>query len=331
MSPAPVVRPSASLGRGARRVMAILALGLLPAHAAHASGYPEKPVRLIVPFATGGTTDTLARQYADLLGRALGQSVIVDNRPGASGNIGNRIVADAQPDGYTLLFGSGQMTQTVTFGPFPAVQPGDLAPVSMLASSPQIIATPANSAYQDVASLIAAARKAPGTISMATAQLHLYAGLLNQRAGIDLLHVPYKGGAPALVDTVSGRTDLVMSQSPNLLQYLESGQLRALGILARERLAILPEVPTFEEAGVPDLEIVSWFGLFAPKGTPAAIVARLEAETRKAIAAPAMDTLARQGLKLEASTPQELGRRVTRDTAYWKQLASENPDLTLPR
>lgn len=298
---------------------------------AAAQTYPDKPVRLVVPFAPGGTTDSLARQYAKLLGDSIGQSVIVENRPGASGNIGNRVVADAAPDGYTLLFGSGQMTQTVTFGPFPAVPPEALQPVSLLAESPQIIAASTKSPYKNLDELLSAARKAPGSVSLATAQLHIYAALLDQRADVKLLHIPYKGGAPALMDTVGGRTDLVMSQAPVLLPFLKGGELRALGVMAKQRVSVMPDVPTFEEVGVKDLEVISWFGVFAPAGTPRDVIDRLASETAKAAKHPAMEEMVKQGLQIGASTPEELAARVKREIDHWKQVGKDNPDLVVAR
>lgn len=296
-----------------------------------AQTYPEKPVRLIVPFAPGGTTDSLARKYAELLGDSLGQSVIVENRPGASGNIGNRAVANAAADGYTLLFGSGQMTQTVTFGPFPAVPPEELQPISLVAESPQIIATSTKSPYKNIDELLSAARESPGSISLATAQLHIYAALLEQRADVKLLHIPYKGGALALMDTVGGRTDLVMSQAPVLLPFLKSGELRALGVMAKQRVAIMVDVPTFEEAGVKELEVISWFGVFAPAGTSNEVVDRLASETAKVVESPAMEQMVMQGLQIRSSTPKELAARVKREIAYWRQVGEENPDLLVAR
>ena len=292
------------------------------------ANYPSQPIRLIVPYAVGGSTDLVARQYGDLLGRALKQSIIIENKPGASTNIGNRFVASANPDGYTLLFGVSQMTQTVTFGPSPAIDPvASLEPISLILTSPQMIAANNKKAYSSPETLLKAAKQAPGSVSIASAQLHLYVNVLNAKAGVKLLHVPYKGGSPAVTDTIGGRTDLVMSQPPVLLPFIRSGDLKPIAVLSKERIAALPDVKTFAEAGLPDLEIVTWNGVFAPKGTPSAVIERLAQATKVALSDPSLKRLTNDGLNIQSSTPKELADRVNRDLQFWKKLAQEYPDL----
>ncbi|MBO9329266.1 hypothetical protein GHR37_08980 [Achromobacter xylosoxidans] len=305
-------------------------------HAATAAAaqpdYPSRPIRMIVPYAVGGTTDLVARQYADLLGRELKQTVVVENRPGASTNIGNKLVADAEPDGYTLLYGTGQMTQTLTFGPFPAIDPTTaLAPVSLILTSPQMIASNKEQKFSTPEELIQAARAQPRAISIASAQLQLYVNVLGARAGIELLHVPYKGGAPAVTDTIGGRTNLVMGQPPVLLPFIRNGVLKPIAVLSKDRIAALPEVRTFAEAGVASLDLVSWNGVFAPKGTPPAVIDRLAQATRAALADPSLERLAEDGLTIQSSTPAQLAARVAGDVRAWKQLAQDNPELAQAR
>ncbi|HYG42402.1 MAG TPA: tripartite tricarboxylate transporter substrate-binding protein [Bordetella sp.] len=297
-----------------------------------ATDYPSRPIRLVVPYAVGGTTDLVARQYADLLGRELKQTVVVENKPGASTNIGNKLVADADPDGYTLLYSTGQMTQTVTFGPFPAIDPTvSLAPISLILTSPQMIAGNKELAFSTPEALIAAARAEPRRISIASAQLQLYVNVLGSRAGIELLHVPYKGGAPAVTDTIGGRTNLVMAQPPVLLPFIRSGALKPIAVLSQQRIAALPEVRTFAEAGVPELDLITWNGVFAPKGTPLAVIDRVAQATKAALSDPSLARLADDGLTIQSSTPAQLAERVARDMRAWKQLAQEHPDLAQVR
>lgn len=310
--------------------IAILAAGL--GHTTVAIGseadYPSQPIRLIVPYAVGGSTDMIARQFADLLGRELKQSVIIENKPGASTNIGNRYVASAKPDGYTLLFSTGQMTQTVTFGPFPAIDPvKSLEPISLILTSPQMIAANNKQTFSSPEELLAAAKANPKGISIASAQLHLYVNVFNVKAGTKLLHVPYKGGAPAVTDTIGGRTDLVMGQPPVLLPFIRNGDLKPIGVLSKERFEGLPDVKTFAEAGVPDFEIVSWNGVFAPEGTPVAIVDRLAQATQVVLSDPSLKRLANDGLMIQGSTPEQLAQRIKTDVQFWKSLATEYPDL----
>lgn len=309
-------------------VAVLSTLCLSQASAATAKDYPAKPIRLIVPYAVGGSTDMVARRYADLLGRKLGQTVIIENKPGASTNIGNRIVADSTADGYTLLYGVSQITQTVSFGPFPAVDPvASLAPVSLILTSPQMIAANAQQPYTDAAGFLQAARKAPNSVSIASAQLHLYVGLFSSQAGITLLHVPYKGGAPAVTDTIGGRTDVVIGQPSVLLPFIRDGQLKAIGVMSQKRIAALPNVPSFQEAGLPGFEIVTWNGIFAPKGTPKDIINKLAAATKEALNDPSLGKLEADGIYVESSTPEQLTARVKRDMTFWKKLAADHPEL----
>lgn len=293
-----------------------------------ASEYPSRPIRLIVPYAVGGTVDTVARQYGDLLGRELRQVVVIENKPGASTNIANKLAAAADPDGYTLLFGMGQMTQTVTFGPFPAVDPiASFEPISLVLTSPQMIAANTKQTFSDPKSFLDAAKQAPNAVSVASAQLHLYVNVLQTKAGVKLLHVPYKGGAPAVTDTIGGRTDLIMAQPPVLMPFINRGELKPIAVLSKERVDALPDVQTFAEAGLPGVEIISWYGVFAPKGTAAQVVDRLAVATRAALSDPSWERMEKEGVVIQASSPEQLAQRVRDDLQFWKQLAQDHPAL----
>jgi tripartite-type tricarboxylate transporter receptor subunit TctC len=296
--------------------------------AAAEAGYPARPIRLIVPYAAGGSTDLAARQYAELLGRELKQTVVVENKPGASTNLGNRFVSDAEPDGYTLLYGTGQMTLALTFGPFPAIDPTkSLEAVSLILTSPQMLAGNTKLEFSSPEELIAAARKNPKAISVASAQLQMYVNLLNTQANIELLSVPYKGGAPAVTDTIGGRTNLVMAQPPVLLPFIQSGALKPIAMLSKERSKVLPNVKTFAEAGASGMNITSWNGVFAPKGTPAAVIDRLSRASKIALAGPSWASLESQGLEIQWSTPARLTELVAHDVLAWKQLAKTHPEF----
>jgi len=311
-------------------------LAFFMGHAALAAAadpdYPSRPIRLIVPYAVGGSTDTVARQYADLLGRVLKQTVIVENKPGGSTNIGNKYVAEAKPDGYTLLYSTGQMTQTPSFGPFPAIDPTkSLEAISLILTSPQMLAGNKDLKFSSPEGLIAAAKKNPKSITIASAQLQLYVNLLNVRAGIELLSVPYKGGSPAVMDTIAGRTNLVMGQPPVLLPFIHSGALKPIGLLSKEPSDALPGVKTFADAGVSDLELTTWNGVFAPKGTPTVVINRLSHATKVALSDPSLARFASEGLKIQASTPAQLSERVAQNVLAWKKLATAYPDLAQAR
>lgn len=303
-------------------------LGYATTATGSSSSFPSKPIRLIVPYAVGGTVDTVARQYGDLLGRALKQVVIIENKPGASTNIANKLVATADPDGYTLLFGTGLMTQAVTFGPFPAVDPIEsFEPVSLILTSPQMIAANTKQPFLDPKSFLTAAKASPGKISIASAQLHLYVNLLQSKSGAKLLHVPYKGGSPAVMDTIGGRTDMIMAQPPVLMPLISRGDLKPIAVLSKERLAALPNVKTFAEAGLPSVEIVSWYGTFVPKGTPTQVIDRLSKATQTALSDPAWARIENEGVVIQSSTPEQLAQRVKNDVQFWKSVARDYPDL----
>ena len=307
--------------------LALAAAACAPhASAAGAEAYPSHPVRLIVPYPPGGTTDLIARQYADLLGRSLAQTVVVENRPGAATNIGSDAVARADPDGYTLLFGGNGLAVNRVFGPVPPFDADAFAPATLLARVPFVVAANPQAPFSTVQEMIAAANARPGTVTISSAQLDLYVELLKNRAKADLLHVPYKGGAPSVSGAIGGQVDMVYALTPVVLPHIQAGKLKGIGVTSEARVPALPDVPTFAEAGVPDYTLTVWYGVLAPAGTPKPILDRISAETRKIVAMPEFaDKLAESGVELRASSPQELDDLLKRETAFWQTLADTTP------
>jgi len=269
-----IARPAQRLAVAALSALALLAGG------AAAQSYPSRPVRVIVPFAPGGATDIIARLVAQKLADRLGQSVVVENKPGAGTTIGNAEVAKAKPDGYTLLFAPTPFViSQVVYPTLPYDPQKDFAPVSLLAVSPFILVVNAAFPAKSTAELVAIAKAKPGTVTFASAGNgtvpHLAGELFKLRAGIDIVHVPYKGGGPAIVDLVSGQVPMMFATPIEVSQHVQSGRLRVLGTTSLARLAAMPDVPTLSESGYPDFEVLSFFGVLAPAGTPPEIVARV--------------------------------------------------------
>jgi tripartite-type tricarboxylate transporter receptor subunit TctC len=296
---------------GALAAGASLGLGALPAFA---QAYPSQPVRMVVPFPPGGLTDAIARLVAQALGERLGQSVVVDNRAGASGNIGTALFTRSKPDGYTLLLGSStpnaanpNLYTQLGFDPHK-----DFAPIGLIASAPNVLLVSATSPYKDAAQLIAAAKAAPGKLTYGSAGSassgHLAGATMARVYGLDMLHVPYKGAGPALTDLMGGQ--LTMMLDPSALPHIRGGKLRALAVPSPKRLPALPEVPTFAEAtGEKNMIASAWYGLMAPAGTPNEIVGRLYAELTKVLQDPDIRAkLINYGADLGSGTPEEFGR-----------------------
>ena len=302
---------------------------LIPA--ALAQSYPAKPLRLIVPFSAGGSSDVLARGVAKQLGEQLGEPVVVENRAGAGGMIALEFVAKAPADGYTLLFGTigtngigPALYKNLSFDPVK-----DLAPVSSLHTLPNVVLVNAAVPAKSMAELIALAKARPGQLTFASAgsgsASHLSGVLLKSATGIDILHVPYKGGGTAMPDVLSGQVSMMIETVTSALSAIRSGRARALAVTTPERWPSLPEVPTMIEAGVPGFVITSWTGLFVAAATPGPIVSRLNSELVKAARDPAY---AKQmtGLGVEAisSTPQEFGAFVESEVAKWGRAIRES-------
>ena len=304
---------------------ALLGGGWMTRAAAQASDYPTAPVKIVVGFSAGGPTDLAARLIGAKLQAALGQAFVVENKPGAGSNLASEIVAAAAPDGDTLLMAApplainGHLYKGLHFD----VQKS-FAPISQVMSAPCILAVRPDS-YKTLAELLAAAKQQPGKLSFSSSgaggSQHLAGELMQQKAGIKLIHVPYKGAAPALSDLLGGQISMGFMTSLSSVPYFTSGKLRALAVAAPQRLPQLPDVPTMAEAGLPGVEINSWSGLLAPAHTPPEIVARLNREVVKALAAPDVrDRLVSQGAVVVGSTPAEFAAYLAREYADYGRL-----------
>jgi tripartite-type tricarboxylate transporter receptor subunit TctC len=314
---------------------AALALALaVAAPAALAQGsaaWPGKPVRIVVPFTPGGTTDILARALAPELGKAFGQTFIVENKPGAGGNVGADVVAKAAPDGYTLVMGTvGTHAINPSLYPkMPYDAAKDFAPVTLVAGVPNVLvvnpAKAASEGIKDVQSLIAYARAHPGKLNMASSgngtSIHLSGELFKTLTGTYMVHFPYRGSGPALLDLIGGTMDLMFDNLPSALPQIKSGKLVALGVTSIQRSTALPDVPTIAESGIPGFEASSWFGLLAPAGTPPEIVNRIQQETAKALASPLLkERLLAQGAIPSGMAPAEFGRFIAAEAKKWAQV-----------
>lgn len=290
--------------------------------------YPAEPIKLVVPYPAGGSADLIARQFAEQLTKELGQPVLIDNRPGAATNIGADAVVRSKANGYTLLFGSLLQVLNPIFGPAPSFNAGSaLEPVSLVARMGFMLAANPKTSFSTGGELLAAAKATPGKLSVSHAQLDLFVDLLGSKASIDLLRVPYKGGAPATTDAIAGQVNMVYALAPVLMPHVQAGKLKALAVSNGKRLDALPNVPTFAELGV-DYDISIWYGLLAPAGTPKAIVDRLSAATRKVMALPELAQKVRAaGAEPASSKPEELQAQLHRDTAFWQQVAKTLPSL----
>lgn len=304
-----------------------LLAGAFAAGALAQDRWPSQPVKVVVPYPAGGSTDLVARLVGEQLGRELGQPVVIENRPGGGTNIAAESVARAKPDGYTLLFANNAQVLNNYFGPTPSFELSALDPVSLVAHVAFIVAANPRTPFNTGAELLAAARAAPGKLTISSAQLDLYVELLNSKAGISLMHIPYKGGAAATTDAISGQVNMVFALVPVLQPHIQAGKLKALAVTSPKRLPSLPEVPTLKELGV-DYDFTIWYGLMAPAGTPKAVVDRLAAATHKVLAQPELGARIRNGGAEPAwSKPEEFQAQLKRDAAFWQQTAKAMPHL----
>ena len=288
---------------------AALVVGL--ASAASAQTYPNRPIRMIAPFPAGGLVDVLARAVGDELAKSLGQPVIVENRPGAGGNIGADVVAKAEPDGYTLLMTSPgiQSINEFLYKSMPFDPDKAFAPISLVADMPMLVVVHPEGRREDAEGLVAHARANPGKLNFGSAGIgttgHLGQALLTHVARIKVTHVPYRGAAPSVTDLIAGRIDGVVDNPPTVISHIRAGTIIPLAVAAKERLALLPDLPTAVEAGLPGWQASSWFGVVAPAGTSSEIVKRLHAEIVKAVQAPSMQRFTSQsGARMVGSTPK---------------------------
>lgn len=307
--------------------LAIAACAIAPG-ASLAQDYPARPIRLIVPFPPGGSTDMIARLYADKLSARVGETVIVENKPGAATNIGSDMVAKAAPDGYTLLFSASGAVLSGVFGPRPTFDAlTDFQPISMISETPFVLAANPKADFSSIPELISAARKAPGKYTVSSAQLDLYVELLLSRANANVLHIPYKGGAQSVTDAISGQVDMVFSLVPVVLPHIEAGKLHALAVTSDARSYRLPDTPTLAEQGI-DYTMTSWFALTAPAGVPQPVVERLRKATHEVVADEEFVAKLRDiGTVAVASSPEELGQRIRAQQAMWQDVARQFPHL----
>ena len=316
--------------RAAASLSAALAVSALHAAAA-AEAYPAKPVRFVVAFPPGGGTDIIARSIAQKLAERLAQQVVVDNRPGAGGNIGTDIVAKSAPDGHTLLMGSaGPLAINASlFGKMPFDPIRDLAPVTLAASTPNVLVVHPSLRAATIGELIALAKARPGEINFASSghgtPAHLAGELFNSMAGVKMVHVPYKGAAPALADLLGGQVQLMFSTMPPALPHVKDGKLRALAVTSAKRSPAMPELPTVDEIALPGFEANTWHGVVVPAGTPAAIVARLNREIVAILHLPeVVERLSAQGAEPVGSTPEEFAAYIRSETLKWAKVVKES-------
>lgn len=296
------------------------------AASASAQGYPDKPVKLVVPFPPGGPTDIVGRLVAQKLAEGIGQPVVVENRPGAGGTVGSTAVARAPADGYTLLYGSTTLAIAPSLYRDLAYDPRTaFAPISLVSRGPIIAAVNAQLPAKTLKDFIALAKSSPGRINYGSAGSgtppHLAAELFKTVAGVDLVHVPYKGGGPAVSDLAGGQVQVCFEGLPTLLPHIKSGKVRALAITGAKRDPALPEVPTFAEAGLPGYDANFWNGLVAPAGTPAEVIARLNSVLVQALATPEVHAaLVRLGLEAAGTTPQQFGDFIAAEIDKWARV-----------
>ena len=310
--------------RLARRGTLALPLLVLPAVARAQSGaYPSRPVRIVVSFTPGGTTDIIARLVGAQLSERWGQPVVIDNRPGAGGNIGTEHVARSAPDGYTLLVGSvGPLAVNMSlYRSMPYDTLRDLAPVVLLAGVPNVLVVPPRLQVADLAGLVAEARRRPGQLSYGSTGVgtssHLSGTMLDSMAGISTLHVPYRG-AVALNDLLSGRIDFMFATIPSVIEQIRGGRLRPIAVTSTRRSRSMPEVPAMAELGFPDFDASSWFGIVAPARTPDAIVSRIAADAREVLRDPEIERkMVEQGADPSGDGPEEFRRFIDREIRRW--------------
>jgi tripartite-type tricarboxylate transporter receptor subunit TctC len=306
--------------------LAAAALLVCAAGLASAQNYPTRPIQFIVPFPPGGGNDTVARAIAQQASPALGQPIVVDNRPGAGGIIGADAAAKAAPDGYTIFLG-GVATHAVNPHLHPKLSYDpikDFAPITLVASAPSVLVVHPSVPAQTIKEFAAYARANPGKLNYASngngSSSHMAAVLYETNAGVKMTHVPYKGVGPALTDLMSGRIELMFNSIVAILPHIQAGKLRALAVTSKKRSSLLPDVPTIAESGWPEYEAGSWYGILAPAGTPPAIVSRLHTEIVKALKHPEVEKrLAGEGADVIGSTPQEFAAHIKSELARMGQ------------
>lgn len=313
-----------------KHILVCLALGvssLAPITTTLAQNYPNKTIRMMIPFPPGGGTDMISREVGNAVSKNTGWSIVPENKPGAGGNLGVDAVAKAAPDGYTI--GMGQ-TSNLAINPslyskLPYKPLQDLTPIALVASSPVVIVVPANSKYQTLADLIKDAKARPGIVNSASpgngTVAHLSSELLQQVANFKTQHIPYKGFNHALNDLIGGQVDMFMSSVPTALSHIRSGKLRALAVTSLQRSSELPDVPTVAESGYPNFEAITWFGLVAPAGTPVAAINVLNQQVNVALKSPELSKkLKSEGAVPMGGTPEEMRKYLEQNLAMWEKV-----------
>ena len=309
-----------------RGAIAVMVFATTPALA---QSFPDKAIRLIVPFAVGGGTDILAREIAPGLGNALGQTMVVENRGGAGGNIGSDLVAKAPADGYTLLFGSNTLSiNAALYANLPFDPVRSFAPVGTVATAPLVLVTNPGLPVSNVRELIALAKSKPGTLNWSApgsgTPHHLASELFNKMADVKITHIQYKGGGPAITDLLGGHTQVAILTYASVRSYITSGKLRVLGVTTSQRSALLPDVPTIAEAGVPGYAVDLWYGIFAPDGTPAPVLGSLNAALNKGLTNTEMQQrFMAQGYELRPGPADELRALLAADLAQSARVVKE--------
>lgn len=316
-----------------RKVLVLGALALSSALssqiAAAQNGYPSRPIRLIVPSAPGGGTDFTARTIGQKLSEVIDQTVIVDNRPGAAGNIGVEIAAKSSPDGYTLVMPITSFSinpHLYAKLPFDTIK--DFAPVVLASSAPLFLVINPSVPAKSVSELIAVAKAKPGQLNYANSgngtTAHLAGELFKKMAGVSLVSVPYKGGGPAVIDLIAGQVQIYFSTIPAALAQVQAGKLRGIAVTTTKRVNLIPDVPTVAESGLPGFEVIGWFGIFAPAATPKPIIVKLNKEINEALRAhETQQRFASQGLTPGGGTPEELGKFLRAEIGKWGALIKE--------
>jgi tripartite-type tricarboxylate transporter receptor subunit TctC len=308
----------------------LTSLAAAPAAFAQAAPWPVRPIRLIIPFPPGGPTDIVARVLAERMSRTLSQPLIIENRPGANGNIGNDAVAKAEADGYTVLYNTSSIALSpAIYAKLPYDAQRDLAPVVQTATIPMVLAVNPSVPVRDVRGFVEHLRARPNALSYGSSGTgnvtHLTAVMLLRSQRLEAVHVPYRGSAPALIDAISGQVQFVTDTVNSALPLIREGKLRALAVTSSKRLAPLPDVPTIAETLIPGFEAGAWQGIMVPARTPRAVIDRLNAAAMEALADPAvLAKLAEQGTEPLGSTPDEYGRILRDETVRWGRVIAEN-------
>src|SRR5450759_190165 len=307
-------------------VCALSSLTIVLAASALAQNYPNRSIRIVVPYLAGGGVDTAARVVGQKLAEAFGQSVIVDNKPGANTNIGSDFVAKSAPDGYTLLLAnSSQVANVSIYSKMPYDLRKDLGPVTLIGTTPVLLVVHPSLPVKSAKDLIALAKSKPGQLTYASAGFgsptHIAPELFKWMAGIDMLHIPYKGGSQVVTDLVGGQITLYFSAMSTGLPLVKTGRLRALGVTSPKRFPAVPEIPTIAESGLPGYELVGWFALLLPRATPEAIVATLNAAAVRVLGTPDMkDRLLNDGIEVVGSSPQDLDAFIRKELLKYEKL-----------